>query len=582
MFKKFKWFMSYYKKKLTLAIFFLLLSDIVGLIPPYITGRLTDRIFDNSITLKVFILIIILDLFVILIKYILAILWSYFTFRGSNEMEYLARDRMMSKILKQSLQFFEKHSTGSLMGKATNDVNTLVEFAGYGTLSFFDSCIYPIFIVIVMIVVVDLKLTLMAILPLPLLAYLCIKIGDKIYEKFTLVQRVFDKLNGNVLEDVEGIRIIRVFNLQNSREDAFKQRGQDLCNRNLEVVKYQALMTPIQRIIPAFTFIIAIGYGSYLISNGKITVGQLVSFTYYLNMLIWPMYALGNFINLKQQAGASMDRIQEIWDYPEDIVENPQAKPLHQNPKIQFKDFSFRYPSSKNNVLEDVNVDIYQGKSLGVLGKTGSGKTTFLKQLLSLYPKDDDHILLDGKTMDSYTIHSVRDKLGYVPQEHMIFSKSIRDNIKLSKPDATEQEVMDVISLADLEKDLDVFVDGLDTLCGERGVSLSGGQKQRISLARALLKDPDILILDDAMSAVDGETEQRIIENLQRNRQGKTTIIACHRISQVIHCDEIIVFQEGRIIERGHHDQLLAQKGWYREQYRNQMAKSRVQKKVTS
>ena len=574
MFKKFWWFISYYRNKYILAVLFLFLSNLVGLIPPYITGRLTDMVFEGTIAIRPFLIILGVNLIIVIIKYFFAMGWSYFTFRAADEIDYGARDNLMTKFLKQSLKFFEQNSTGSLMGKSTNDVNSISNLAGFGTLSLFDSTMFPLLIIIMMMVVVDVKLTLASIIPLPILAYLVILIGNKIYVRWDRVQEAFDNLNTNVLEDVEGIRIIRVFNLQKSRYDKFKKNGEDLCERNLDVVKYQALMTPIQSIIPALTFIIAIGYGSFLISKGEISIGQLVSFTYYLNMLVWPMYAFGNFINIKQQANASMDRIQEVLDYEEDIVEANDVIDIKTNPDIEFRNHSFKYPSSKEEILKDLSIKIESGKSLGVLGKTGSGKSTFIKQLLNLYPMEIKNVYLNGKRIDGYSISSIRELIGYVSQRHMIFSKSIRDNIRFSKPDATDEEVMEAIRLADLEKDLSTFPEGLDTLCGEKGISLSGGQKQRIGVARAFLKDPDILILDDSMSAVDGRTERNIINNIAKNREGKTTIIACHRISQVKDFDEIIVLDRGKIVERGTHDQLLREGKWYSEQYKNQIARS--------
>ena len=575
MLKKFWWFISYYKSKYVLVIIFLFLSNIFGLIPPYITGRLTDMIFEGTIGLKSFLIILAINLLVIVIKYFFAMGWSYYTWRAANEIDYKTRDNLMTKFLKQSLKFFEKHSTGSLMGKSTNDVDSISNLAGMGTLSLIDSTLFPLIIIIMMMVVVDVKLTLAAITPLPILAFLSIQIGNRIYSRWDKVQRAFDRLNTNVLEDVEGVRITRVFNLQASRYDKFEGSGQDLLDRNLDVVKYQALLTPIQRIIPALTFVIAISYGSLMISRGEISVGQLVSFTYYLNMLVWPMYAFGNFINLKQQATASMDRVQEVLDYKEDIIESEEAKDLKINPDIEFKNHSFKYPSSQEDVLRDLNIKIKSGKSIGVLGKTGSGKSSFLKQLLHLYPMRTNSIYLNGDRINKYSMSSVRGLIGYVPQDHMIFSKTIRDNIKLSNPDASDEEVMRAIRLADLEKDLDTFPEGLDTLSGEQGISLSGGQKQRIGIARAFLKNPDILIMDDAMSAVDGSTEKNIINNIKSNIGERTMIIASHRISQVKDLDEIIVFDQGRIVERGTHKELVKEGNWYAKQYKNQLARSR-------
>lgn len=574
MFKNFWWFISYYKTKYILAIVFLFLSNLVGLIPPYITGRLTDLIFEGTIDLRTFLIILGINLLVIGIKYFFAMGWSYFTFRAGNEIDFKTRDKLMDKFLKQTLKFFEKHPTGSLMGKSTNDVDSISNLAGIGTLSLFDSTVFPLIIIIMMAVVVNVKLTLASILPLPLLAYLSIWIGDRILIRWDKVQKAFDKLNTNVLEDIEGIRIIRVYNLQESRRKKFEKSGETLLNKNMDVVKYQALLTPVQRIIPAFTFIIGIGYGSILISKGEISIGQLISFTYYLNMLVWPMYAFGNFINLKQQANASMERIQEVLDYKEDIRENENAISIIESPSIEFKNHNFSYPSSKEDVLKSINLKIEKGKTLGVLGKTGSGKSTLLKQLLYLYPLSTGSIFINGKTLDKYKIGSIRDKIAYVPQKNMIFSKTIRDNIKLSNPQASDEQVLEAIKLADFEKDLKSFPNGLDSLCGERGISLSGGQNQRIAIARAFLKDPEILILDDAMSALDGSTEKNIINNISKIKKDKTLIVSSHRISQIKDLDEIIVLEDGQIVERGSHEDLLSKGKWYSKQYENQSARS--------
>lgn len=574
MFKKFWWFISYYKNKYIIVVIFIILSNLVGLIPPYITGRLADMIFEQSIALNTFLLILALDLLVIGIKYIFAMVWSYFTFRAGNEIDYKARDNLMRKFLRQSLNFFEKHSTGSLMGKSTNDVDSISQLASFGTLSLFDSTVFPLIIIIMMMVVVDVKLTLVSIIPLPLLAYLSIWIGKKIIVRWKDVQKAFDNLNVNVLEDIEGIRIIRVFNLQKYRKKKFEETGQNLLDKNMEVVKYQALLTPVQRIIPALTFVIGIGYGSILISNGEISIGQLISFTYYLNMLIWPMYAFGNFISMKQQGTGSMDRIQEVLNYKEDITDSDEAVDIIHNFDIEFINHSFKYPSSEEYALKDLNVKIEKGKSIGVIGKTGSGKSTFLKQLLHLYPMNTESLAINGDNIDKYTVSSIRDKIGYVPQKHMIFSKSIRDNIKFSDPNASDEQVMEAIRLADFEKDLNLFEEGLDTLCGEQGVSLSGGQKQRISIARAFLKKSDILLLDDAMSAVDGTTEKNILKNINNYKKDKTMIVSAHRISQVKNLDEIIVLDKGQIVEQGTHKELIEHGKWYYRQYKYQSLRS--------
>lgn len=571
MFEKFKWFIKYYKKRYIIGIIFLLLSDLVSLYLPYITGRLIDLVYNQAISMDEFIRIISFTVFMILLKYFLAMGWSYNVFRAYGTMEYLSRKKLMSKFLRQSQEFYEKNSTGSLMGKSTNDVQQVAALAGYGTLALVDATILPLSILIVSFITVDFKLTLFSVLPLPLIAYLYFKISDKIYEKSKIANQNFDSLNNNVLEDVEGVRIIRVYNILGIRSASFNKRAEDLAESNIELVKYQALMQSLERVITSITFIIAIGYGSFMIYENKLSIGQLVSFTYYLNMMIWPMFALGDFINLKQQASAAMDRIDEILHYKEDIKDSSENRSLPVNVDVDFNDLSFKYPTSKENILSDIDLDLKSGSSLGILGKTGSGKTTLIKQLLDLYVIDKDSLLIDDDLANEINFKSFKDKIGYVPQMHMIFSDTIKNNIKFSKPEATDAEVFEAIKLADFDKDIEEFPDGLDTITGEKGISLSGGQKQRLAIARALVKDPEILILDDAMSAVDANTEKNILDNLKNYRKDKTTIIISHRISQVQNCDNIIVLDDGKIVEEGRHEDLMAYDSWYKTQYYNQI-----------
>ncbi|MFQ9332394.1 MAG: ABC transporter ATP-binding protein, partial [Finegoldia magna] len=385
-------------------------------------------------------------------------------------------------------------------------------------------------------------------------------------------------MNDQTLETVSGVRVVRANNLKDFQRKKFQDRADDLYEKNMETAKLIAWYGPIQKPIEVMTYVLAISYGTYLIRTGSITVGRLMSFMFYLNLLIWPMIGMGDFISVKKQADASMDRIQEVWDYKENIVNKPDAVDLKENPTIEFRNLSFKYPTSKENVLSDINFLITPGKTLGVLGKTGSGKTTLLKQFLRFYDVEDGEILLNDKNLTDYTIESVRERMGYVPQNHMIFSKTIGENIKLTNKDATDEELMEAIRMSDFEKDLDKLVNGTDTLCGEKGISLSGGQKQRIALSRALIKNPDILIMDDCMSAVDGTTEKNILDNFRMIRSGKTNIIATHRISQVKDADEIIVLENGKIVERGNHDSLMKQDGWYKEQYLRQTVESAYEK----
>lgn len=571
MYKKFKWFIKYYKKYYIIGVIFLLLSDIVSLFLPYIIGKLIDLIYNNSIDLNNFIKIISLTIFVVILKYFLAMGWSYNVFKASGSIEYLARNKLMRKFLNQSQEFFEKNSTGSLMGKSTNDISQISIMAGYGTLALIDATILPFSIILVMVFTIDLKLTLLSILPLPFIAIIYFKIGDKIYDKSKKVNQSFDRLNDSVLEDAEGIRLIRVFNIVENRRKIFYKNADELATNNIILAKYQALLAPVERIITSLTFIIAIGFGSYLMSLGKISIGQIVSFTYYLNMLVWPMYALGDFINLKEQASAAMDRIDETLNYKEEIKNTDNKKRVNLPLNIEFDNHNFKYPSSKESILNEINLSIKNSKSLGILGKTSSGKTTLIKQILDLYKVDKSDIYFNDDISSDISFKSFKEKLGYVPQENMIFSDTLRNNILFAKEDASDEELNLAIEIADFKKDIVDFPEGLETITGEKGVSLSGGQKQRLSIARAVLKNPEILILDDAMSAVDANTEKNIITNLNKYRNNKTTIIVAHRISQVQNCDEIIVLEDGKIVEKGNHYELMKNDKWYKEQYENQI-----------
>ncbi len=572
MFENFRWFLKYSKKNYMIGSVSLILTDVISLFLPYITGKLIDMVYLGSLTADSFKRMILFSLVLVVLKYVTAIGWSYNIFKASSMMEYVSRDKLMSKFLRQSQRFFEQNPTGSLMSKSTQDVSQIAMFAGFGILAFFDAILFPIFILGMMIVTIDFKMTVFAILPMLIFVVAYSKLVGKWYIRSKAVNESFDELTNTVLEDVEGIRIIRVYNIGDLREERFRNSSRKLADRYVDLARLQAMMEPAERVTTTISYIIAIGYGSYLASNGILTVGQVVSFTYYLNMLIWPMFAFGEFMNVYQQASAAMDRILEVINYKEEIADSTKLPKVIENPDIIYDKLSYKYPSSSENVLTDIDLAIKNGSSLGVIGKTGSGKTTLIKQLLDIYKVDKESIIIGDDYYSNLSAHSFKEELGYVPQRHMIFSDTLKNNILFSKPDATEEQLEEAINIADFKKDVAEFTQGLDTLTGEKGVSLSGGQKQRLSIARAVLKDPQVLILDDAMSAVDANTEQNIIRNLTESRAGKTTIIIAHRISQVQNCDNIIIMDEGKIIDAGNHDELMSRETWYKEQYENQIS----------
>lgn len=572
MFKNFSCFFKYAKKNYVIGSISLILSDIISLFLPYVTGILIDLVYTGNLTMDKFIQMIAISIVLIILKYVTAIAWSYNIFKASALMEYTSRDKLMSKFLKQSQRFFENNPTGSLMSKSTQDVSQVAQFAGFGLLAFFDAALFPLFIIAMMIITIDFKMTIFSIIPFFALGFGLTRIMKRIYARSKAVNKSFDDLTDEVLEDVQGIRIIRVYNICNLREQRFNKKARELANNNVELEKVRALIEPFEKVLTSLSFVIAVAYGSYLISKGSLSVGQLVSFTYYLNMLIWPMFAVGEFLNLHQQASAAMDRILEILNYKEEIENSENKKEVSDSLDIKFNKHSYKYPSSSDYTLNNINLKIDKGSSIGIIGKTGSGKTTLIRQLLDIYNVNKNSIIIGSDSYNNISAKSFKDKIGYVPQRHMIFSDTILNNIKFSNPNASDEEVKKAIEIADFSKDVDEFSEGLETLTGEKGVSLSGGQKQRLAIARAVISNPQILILDDAMSAVDANTEQNIINNLTKIRKDKTTIIIAHRISQVQNCDQIIVFENGKIVDQGNHESLMSRDTWYKKQYENQIS----------
>ncbi|MFD6442416.1 ABC transporter ATP-binding protein, partial [Peribacillus sp. NPDC060186] len=519
-------------------------------------------------------------LIVLSVSYLFGYLWSYLLFGGGNLVERKLRSGFMGHLLKMTPAFYEKNRTGDLMARATNDLKAISLTAGFGILTLVDSVLFTITVVIMMGATISWQLTIAAVLPLPIMAIMMQIYVKKIYKRFTDAQAAFGNLNDKVLESISGVRVIRAYVQEREDEKRFDEMTEDVYRKNLEVAKIDALFDPTISIIIGISYLIGLGYGAYLVFQQTITLGGLVSFNVYLGMLIWPMIAVGELINVMQRGNASLDRVQDTLSYEADVKNSLKSERISNPEDIKFDQVSFMYPSSTVVNLSNISVQIERGQTLGIVGKTGSGKTTFVKQLLREYPLGNGEIAFSGMPLEKLELEDIRKWIGYVPQDHFLFSKSVRDNILFSKMDATEDELAEAIRLADFEKDLTMLPKRLETLVGEKGVALSGGQKQRISIARALIKNPEILILDDSLSAVDAKTETTIIENIQNERAGKTTIITTHRLSAVQHADRIIVLDSGEIIQEGTHEDLLKQNGWYREQYERQQVDKETEVKA--
>ncbi|PAL14462.1 ABC transporter ATP-binding protein [Peribacillus simplex] len=569
-FKKLSWFFKEQWQRYTLAILFLCLVNILEVIPPKLVGNAIDDMNNGSMTQEGVMKYVIYLLMVLIGSYLFGYLWSYLLFGGGNLVERKLRSGFMGHLLKMTPSFYEKNRTGDLMARATNDLKAISLTAGFGILTLVDAVLFTITVVVMMGATISWQLTIAAVLPLPIMAVLMQIYVKKIYKRFTDAQAAFGTLNDKVLESISGVRVIRAYVQEREDEKRFEEMTEDVYRKNLAVARIDALFDPTISIIIGISYLIGLGYGAYLVFQQAITLGGLVSFNVYLGMLIWPMIAVGELINVMQRGNASLDRVQDTLSYEADVKNSMGLERITNPGNIQFNSVHFTYPSSTVVNLSDISVQLERGQTLGIVGKTGSGKTTFVKQLLREYPLGTGEIALAGKPLEQLHLEDIRKWIGYVPQDHFLFSKTVRENILFGKMDATEDELAEAIRLADFEKDLMMLPNRLETLVGEKGVALSGGQKQRISIARALIKNPEILILDDSLSAVDAKTETTIIENIQNERAGKTTIITTHRLSAVQHADRIIVLDSGKIIEEGTHADLLLNDGWYSEQYERQ------------
>lgn len=569
-FVKLKWFFKEHRKRYMLAISVLMIASAIEILPPWILGKAIDDMTGGEMTSCIVFRYVGLIVLAAIISYALNFLWQYRLFGGAIALDRVLRKKLMQQFLKMTPTFYEKNRTGDLMAKATNDLNAVTLTAGFGIMTLIDSTVYMVLIILAMGFFISWKLTFFAMLPIPIMAFLIQYLGKIVHERHMTAQAAFGEMNDNVLESIAGTRVIRAYVQERQDEERFDQMSQDVFDKNMRVSYINGLFMPITKVGTGICYVIALGLGAVLVSNGELTVGQLVSFNVYLGLAVWPMFAIGELINVMQQGSASLDRVQNTLEYVADVQNHEHPSNTLAPETIGFKQFSFQYPLSQMKNLERISLNLQKGETLGVVGKTGAGKTTFIRQLLREYPLGDGEIVINNLDLSTLTKEQILDWIGYVPQDHVLFSRTIRENILFGKEDATAEEIMEAIRLADFEKDLANLPRGIETLVGEKGVSLSGGQKQRVSIARALIKNPEVLILDDSLSAVDAKTETKIIENIQTERAGKTTIITTHRLSGVQHADEIIVLDDGIITEHGTHEQLLQRGGWYKEQYDRQ------------
>jgi len=502
--------------------------------------------------------------------YIVYFFKEYYTFIGYDKVIKDMTYDIQYDIYRHTPVFFNKFSIGEVISRSTNDItNYIAPLFGYGILLIFDGIIYNLFISVLIFNKSSLIYLLLIHIPLILQTIYLVRRRNVQEKYYNEMAKTMDEITEETLENVKGIRVIRAYSLLDRVRNSFVGKLRSYARSNEEYMKKTLVYQPLNTVSLATSYIIAVACGFYFINLGMMTLGELISVCVVIGMIQWPYIALSELVIMIIEVRQATKRVLEISDKKADVNNDLAESNFEFNSSIEFKDFNFSYEDN-NHVLEDINFTINKGETIGVVGKTGSGKTTFIKQLLRLYPIKENTLLLDGKGIERYYDYSVREKIGYAPQEYQLFSKSIKENVLFYRYDL-EDRLDEVLEQADIKKDIIRFKDGIDTLVGENGLSLSGGQKQRLGIARALLSDPDILILDDSLSAVDSNTEKAIIENIKKTREGKTNIIVAHRISAIRHADKIVVLDNGKILNFGTHDELLEKCPWYKQldEYQN-------------
>ena len=558
------------KKRIIIALVVSIASYYFTLYPTDRLSYIVDGIASGNIDFNGVVNEILRIILAGIALYIVYFFKEYYTFIGYDKIIKDMTYDIQHDIYGHTPVFFNKFSIGEVISRSTNDItNYIAPLFGYGILLIFDGIIYNLFISILIFNKSNFIYLLLIHIPLVIQTIYLVsrrKVQEKYYNKMA---KTMDEITEETLENVKGIRVIRAYSLLDKVRNSFVGKLRSYAKSNEKYMKRTLIYQPLNTVSLATSYIIAVAGGFYFINLGMMTLGELISVCVVIGMIQWPYIALSELVIMIIEVRQGTKRILEISDIKADVNNELAESDFEFNSSIEFKDFNFAYEEG-NNALENINFTINKGETIGVVGKTGSGKTTFIKQLLRLYPISENTLLLDGKGIERYYDYSVRAEIGYAPQEYQLFSKSIKENVLFYRYEQ-EDRLEEVLEQADIKKDISRFKDGIDTLVGENGLSLSGGQKQRLGIARALLSNPEILILDDSLSAVDSNTEKTIIENIKKNREGKTNIIVAHRISAVRHADKIVVLDNGKILNFGSHDELLEKCPWYRQldEYQN-------------
>ncbi|RBU78835.1 multidrug ABC transporter permease/ATP-binding protein [Escherichia coli] len=569
LFAQLSWYFRREWRRYLGAVALLVIIAMLQLVPPKVVGIVVDGVTEQHFTTGQILMWIATMVLIAVVVYLLRYVWRVLLFGASYQLAVELREDYYRQLSRQHPEFYLRHRTGDLMARATNDVDRVVFAAGEGVLTLVDSLVMGCAVLIMMSTQISWQLTLFALLPMPVMAIMIKRNGDALHERFKLAQAAFSSLNDRTQESLTSIRMIKAFGLEDRQSALFAADAEDTGKKNMRVARIDARFDPTIYIAIGMANLLAIGGGSWMVVQGSLTLGQLTSFMMYLGLMIWPMLALAWMFNIVERGSAAYSRIRTMLAEAPVVIDGSDKVPEGRG-ELDVNIRQFTYPQTDHPALENVNFALKPGQMLGICGPTGSGKSTLLSLIQRHFDVSEGDIRFHDIPLTKLQLDSWRSRLAVVSQTPFLFSDTVANNIALGCPNATQQEIEHVARLASVHDDILRLPQGYDTEVGERGVMLSGGQKQRISIARALLVNAEILILDDALSAVDGRTEHQILHNLRQWGQGRTVIISAHRLSALTEASEIIVMQHGHIAQRGNHDVLVQQSGWYRDMYRYQ------------
>ncbi|MEQ4732113.1 MULTISPECIES: SmdA family multidrug ABC transporter permease/ATP-binding protein [Providencia] len=562
------YFLSEWRRYLG-AVCFLIIIAILQLVPPRIVGVVVDGISKGAMPTKQLITYVLIMLLIALVVYGLRYIWRLWLFGASYKLAVQLRQKFYRQLSLQNQAFYHKYRTGDLIARTTNDVDRVVFAAGEGVLTLVDSLVMGCAVLIMMSVEISWQLTLLALIPMPIMALIIKRYGDQLHQRFKHAQGAFSSLNNHAQESLTSIRMIKAFGLEDHQSNQFEQVATEAGRRNMHVAKVDARFDPTIFMAIGMANLLAIAGGSWMVLNDTLTLGELTSFVMYLGLMIWPMLALAWMFNIVERGSAAYSRILSLLNEPLVIQDGSHSlQPEKGNLNVNIINFS--YPETKRIALHDIKFDLKPGQFLGLCGPTGSGKSTLLTLLQRQFDVTEGAICYQGLLLPEIRLDEWRARLSIVNQSPFLFSDTVAGNIALGRPNATQDEIEQAARIACVHDDILRLPEGYSTQVGERGVMLSGGQKQRISIARAILQNAEVLVLDDALSAVDGQTEFTILQNLSHWRQGRTMIISAHRLSALVEADNIIVLSQGAIVSRGKHEALIEQSGWYKDMYQYQ------------